>query len=177
MDSFIHKVKEDNYLKCFLYIVNNPIVAICNILFECAAFTSRTAIDKAGIHIGYRPVIIRRGGFCKPLAESLLNAKLFAPLTEDRRNRVILRGVIAVIVRVVGVVETINPFLRNEALVLQNGLIGLSRNALIFNNPVVVFVYARDLEPTDIRSIYQSLGLNVIVGFKVNYRIVRQCYL
>ena len=177
VNCLIHKVKEDNYLKRFLYIVNNPIVAICNILFECAAFASRTAIDEAGIHIGYRPVIIRCIRFCKPLAESLLNAKLFAPLTEDGRNGVILRGVIAVIVRVVGIVETINPFLRNEALVLQNGLIRLSRNTLIFNNPVVVLVYARNLEPTDVSGIHQSLGLNVIIGIKVNYRSVGKSYL
>ena len=172
VDCLKHKVKEDNYLKGFLYIVNNPIVAICHILFECAAFASRAAINEAGVNIGYRPIIIRRCGFCKPLAESLLNAKLFAPLAENGRNRVILRGIISVVVRVVGIVETINPFLRNEALVLQNGLIGLSRNTLIFNNPVVVLVYARNLEPADVGGVHQTLGLNIIVGIKVNHRPV-----
>ena len=177
VDCLKHKVKEDNYLKGFLYVVNNPIIAVCHILFECTALASRTTINEAGVNIGYRPVIIRRCGFCKPLTESLLNAELFAPLTEYRRNGIILRGVIAVVVRVVGIVETINPFLRNEALVLQNGLIGLSRNTLIFNNPVVVLVYARNLEPSDIGSIHQSLGLNVIIGIKVNYRSVGKSYL
>ena len=45
VDCLKHKVKEDNYLKCFLYVVNNPIVAICNILFECAAFASSSAVN------------------------------------------------------------------------------------------------------------------------------------
>ena len=176
VNGLIHKVKENNNFECFLDIVYHPVVAVGNALFECAALASCTRINQAGVNVCYRPIIIGCCRFRKSLTECLLNAKLFTPLAEDGRNGVFLRRVIAVIVRVVGIVEAIHPLLRNKSFVLENGLIRLRFDCLIFNNPVIVLVNARNLKPTDVSCIYQSLGLNVIVGFKVNYRVIGKCY-
>ena len=175
VNGLIHKVKENNDLECFLDIVYHPVIAVGNALFECAALASSTRINQTGMNVCYRPVVVGRRRFGKSLTESLLNAELFAPLTENGRNGVFFCRVIAVVVRVVGIVEAIHPLLGNKALVLENGLIRLRFDGLIFNNPVIVLVNARNLEPTDVSCIYQSLGLNVIVGFKVNHRVIGKC--
>ena len=175
VNGLIHKVKENNDLECLLDIVYHPVITVGYTLFECAALASCARINQTGMNVCYRPVIIRRCRFRESLTERLLNTELFAPLTENRRNGVFLRRVIAVVVRVVRIVEAIHPLLRDKSFVLENRLIRFRFDGLIFNNPVVVLINARNLEPTDVGCIYQSLGLNVIVGFKVNHRVVGKC--